>query len=98
MTQIQRMSEQVKSMTGRIRELEEALQGSQKANHGGGEPHPLLRASAQPQERIALPELRTIFDEEVRDVSESFGSLSIDIHGRAKYHGESLGSEVSLVW
>ncbi|OAX39813.1 hypothetical protein K503DRAFT_54027 [Rhizopogon vinicolor AM-OR11-026] len=89
----QRLSGQVKSMKARIKELEEALHESQKANYGGSEPLSLVRAPSQSQERVRLPELRTIFDEEVRDVSESIGALSIDVDGRAKYHGESLGSE-----
>lgn len=83
-------------MTGRIRELEEALHQSQKVNHGGIEPHPLLRIPPQSHEPVQLPELRTIFDDEVREVSQRIGSLSIDVHGRAKYHGDSLGSEVRL--
>ncbi|OJA10707.1 hypothetical protein AZE42_01058 [Rhizopogon vesiculosus] len=93
MAHTQRLSGQVKSMKARIRELEEALHESQNPNHGGSKPPSLVQAPSQSQERVRLPELRTIFDEEVRDVSESIGSLSIDVDGRAKYHGESLGSE-----
>ncbi|KAJ8586898.1 hypothetical protein M405DRAFT_874860 [Rhizopogon salebrosus TDB-379] len=96
MAHTQRLSEQVKSMTTRIRELEEALHESQKVNHSESEPHPLLRAPSLSHKRVQLPELQTIFDEEVRDVSDSIGSLSIDFDGRARYHGESLGSEVRL--
>ncbi|KIK47381.1 hypothetical protein CY34DRAFT_73944 [Suillus luteus UH-Slu-Lm8-n1] len=81
-------------MTGRIKELEEALHKSQKSNRGGSEPHPLLQTPSQSREYAELPELRTIYDEEVHDVSESIGSLSIDVNGRTKYHGESVGSEV----
>lgn len=98
MAHTQRLSEQINSMTARIRELEEALRDSQKVNHGGSEPHPLLQAPSQSHERVQLPlpELQTIFDEDDLDVSESIGSLSIDVDGRAKYHGESLGSDVRL--
>ncbi|KAG1760121.1 hypothetical protein EDD22DRAFT_980737 [Suillus occidentalis] len=94
MAHAQRLSEQVKTMTGRIKELEEALHKSQKSNRGGSEPHPLLQTPSQSREYAELPELRTIYDEEVHDVSESIGSLSIDVNGRTKYHGESVGSEV----
>lgn len=93
MAHAQRLSEQVKTMTGRIKELEEALHKSQKSNRGGSEPHPLLQTPSQSREYAELPELRTIYDEEVHDVSESIGSLSIDVNGRTKYHGESVGSE-----
>ncbi|KAG1746653.1 uncharacterized protein EDB91DRAFT_1118207 [Suillus paluster] len=91
MAHAQRLSGQVKSMTTRIKELEEALAESQRSNRGESEPHPLLKAP--PHEHAELPELQTIYDDEVRDVSESIGSLSIDVNGRTKYHGESAGSE-----
>ncbi|KAG2344031.1 hypothetical protein BDR05DRAFT_1019117 [Suillus weaverae] len=94
MAHAQRLSEQVKTMAGRIKELEEALHESQKFNRGGIEPHPLMQTPSQSHEHAELPELRTIYDDEVRDVSESIGSLSIDDSGRTKYHGESVGSEV----
>lgn len=93
MAHAQRLSEQVKTMSGRIKELEEALHKSQKSNRSGSEPHPLLQTPSQSREYAELPELRTIYDEEVHDVSESIGSLSIDVNGRTKYHGESVGSE-----
>ncbi|KAG1769517.1 hypothetical protein EV702DRAFT_1140943 [Suillus placidus] len=93
MAHAQRLSEQVKTMAGRIKELEEALHESQKSNRGGIEPHPLLQTPSQSHEHAELPELRTIYDDEVHDISESIGSLSIDDNGRTKYHGESVGSE-----
>jgi hypothetical protein len=94
MAHAQRLSEQVKNMTGRIKELEEALHESQKSNRGRSEPHHLLQTPSQSHDLAELPELRTIYDNEVLDVSESIGSLSIDVDGRTKYHGESVGSEV----
>jgi hypothetical protein len=93
MAHAQRLSEQVKNMTGRIKELEEALHESQKSNRGRSEPHHLLQTPSQSHDLAELPELRTIYDNEVLDVSESIGSLSIDVDGRTKYHGESVGSE-----
>ncbi|KAG0709249.1 fungal-specific transcription factor domain-containing protein [Suillus ampliporus] len=94
MVHAQRLSEQVKSMTARIRELEEALDESHKSNRDGSGPYPFLQAPSQSHERVELPELRTIYDDiEVRDISDSIGSLSIDVDGRTKYHGESVGSE-----
>ncbi|KAG2145129.1 hypothetical protein DEU56DRAFT_194357 [Suillus clintonianus] len=93
MAHAQRLSEQVKSMTARIKELEEALDESQKSNRSGSESHPLLQTPSQSNELVELPELLTIYDDEVHDVSESIGSLSIDVNGRTKYHGESVGSE-----
>ncbi|KAG1876498.1 hypothetical protein DFJ58DRAFT_178328 [Suillus subalutaceus] len=93
MAHAQRLSEQVKNMAGRIKELEEALHESQKSNRGRSEPRPLLQTPSHLHEHAELPELRTIYDDEVLDVSESIGSLSIDVDGRTKYHGESVGSE-----
>ncbi|KAG2157850.1 uncharacterized protein EDB93DRAFT_1078285 [Suillus bovinus] len=95
MVHAQRLSDQVKTMTGRIKELEEALHESQKSNRAGSGPHPLLQTPSQSHEHPAeLPEVRTIYDDEVHNVSESIGSLSIDTDGRTKYRGESVGSEV----
>ncbi|KAG1741151.1 hypothetical protein EDB19DRAFT_739063 [Suillus lakei] len=93
MAHAQRLSEQVKSLTARTKELEEALHESQKSNRSASEPHPLLQTPSQSHEHAELPELQTIYDDEVHDVSESIGSLSIDVNGRTKYHGESVGSE-----
>lgn len=93
MAHAQRLSEQVKTMTGRIKELEEALHESQRSKRGGSESHPLLQTPSQSHEHAELPELRTIYDDEVLNISESIGSLSIDIDGRTKYRGESVGSE-----
>lgn len=94
MAHAQRLSEQVKTMTGRIKELEEALHETQRSNRDGSGPYPLLKTSSQSHEHVEEPDLRTIYDDEVHDVTESIGSLSIDGDGRTKYHGESVGSEV----
>lgn len=93
MAHAQRLSEQVKTMTGRIKELEEALHETQRSNRDGSGPYPLLKTSSQSHEHVEELELRTIYDDEVHDVAESIGSLSIDGNGRTKYHGESVGSE-----
>ncbi|KAG1814545.1 fungal-specific transcription factor domain-containing protein [Suillus variegatus] len=93
MAHAQRLSEQVKTMTGRIKELEEALHETQRSNRDGSGPYPLLKTSSQSHEHVEEPDLRTIYDDEVHDVTESIGSLSIDGDGRTKYHGESVGSE-----
>ncbi|KAG2364127.1 hypothetical protein BDR07DRAFT_1482839 [Suillus spraguei] len=74
MAHAQRLSEQVKTMTGRIKELEEALHESQRSKRGGSESHPLLQTPSQSHEHAELPELRTIYDDEVLNISESIGS------------------------
>ncbi|KAH7923981.1 hypothetical protein BV22DRAFT_1167136 [Leucogyrophana mollusca] len=95
MAHAQRLTEQVKSMADRIKELEQALEESQKSDHGGNGAHPLLRGQKLQDNDVynALPDLQTLFDQEVHEVSEAIGSLSIGQDGQAKYHGESAGSE-----
>jgi len=80
MAHAQKLAEQVKSMSARIQELEEALQQTQ----AGDAVHPLLtRADEEP-----------LWDPTLEDVSEAIGSLFIGADGQAKYHGGSAGSEV----
>ncbi|KIJ65704.1 hypothetical protein HYDPIDRAFT_110852 [Hydnomerulius pinastri MD-312] len=91
MAHAERLTEQVKSMTDRIKELEQALDESQKGSGTSG-PHPLLQQSSS-AETTQLPDLQTIFDNEMHEVTDAIGSLSIGLDGQAKYHGESAGSE-----
>jgi hypothetical protein len=86
MAYAQRMSDQVKTMSARIQQLEQALQ-----TQTSGE-HPLLAG----RDSHGAVELETIYDTGLKDVSDAIGSLSIGMNGRAKYHGETAGSEVML--
>ncbi|GLB41965.1 putative fungal specific transcription factor [Lyophyllum shimeji] len=78
MAQAQRLSEQVKSLNSRIRELEAALAQSR-------------RAGDEADRRASSSDISN--DESIKAVSEAIGSLSLGLDGQAKYHGESAGSE-----
>lgn len=43
-------------------------------------------------EELEDPEV--IYNSAVKEVGESIGSISIDLDGRAKYHGQTASSEV----
>ena len=91
-----RLTEQIKVKNARIQELEKAL--SEAQNRIGGEAsHPLLQSGTGKNSDFEFPQLETIYDdnEGLRTVSDAIGSLAIGLHGKAKYHGETAGSEVS---
>ncbi|TFY75022.1 hypothetical protein EWM64_g8991 [Hericium alpestre] len=92
MAHAQRLSEQVKSMSARIKELELALAESQSP----GLLHPLLQpssdsGSAQEGSRHESPD-----DPDLEGLSEVIGSLSIGNDGKSKYHGETAGVEAEF--
>ncbi|KNZ76146.1 hypothetical protein J132_11368 [Termitomyces sp. J132] len=78
MAQAQKLSEQVKFLHARVRELEAALamsRVSEERDDGFRADHEAGQADC------------------VDAVSEAIGSLSLGVDGQAKYHGESAGSE-----
>lgn len=79
MAQAQKLSEQVKTLHARVRELEIALASS--------------RSSDERDDAFCSARELGLSDG-VEAVSEAIGSLSLGIDGQAKYHGESAGSEV----
>lgn len=87
----QRLTEQIKTANARIKDLEHALSDAQ-AQTGGKGPHPLLREAQD----IQIIELETIYDDVdgILDVSDTIGSLSIGPDAKARYYGETAGSEV----
>jgi hypothetical protein len=89
---VQRLTEQIKTANARIKDLERALSEAQTQTGGNG-PHPLLNKEAQD---IQIIELETIYDDidGIHDVSDTIGSLSIGPDGKARYYGETAGSEV----
>ena len=93
MAHAQRLTEQVKSMSEKIKQLEQALEGAQSSSE-----HSLLGTSARfvPDDP---PDIHTLFDDEgqVREATEAMGSLSIGQYGQVKYHGESASSEVIIL-
>jgi hypothetical protein len=76
-------------MSARIEELERAL--AQSRSETSADTHPSLVN----REVYEIPDLQTIYDTGLHDISDSIGSLSIGVDGQAKYHGETAGSEVS---
>ncbi|KAF8920617.1 fungal-specific transcription factor domain-containing protein [Mucidula mucida] len=83
MAHAEKLAEEVKVLTARIRELEGALSG--QAN---GESHPLLQTRDSQRE-----EIDALYEKGLHEVSEAIGSLAIGQDGQAKYHGETAGSE-----
>ena len=81
MAHAQRLQEQVKSLTSRCRELEREL-AQAKGDDAAVEPF--------------VPPHRNSPDN-LSNVSETLGSLSIGLDGQARYHGETAGSEVGNV-
>lgn len=92
-----RLTEQVKVKNARIQDLEKALSEAQ-SRIAGEISHPLLQSgSGKTSTDFEFPQLETIYDDDegLRTVSDAIGSLAIGLHGKAKYHGETAGSEVS---
>lgn len=90
--------EQVKEKNALIQKLEKALSEAQSLI-GGGSSHPLLQSGVSNNlTDFEFPQLETIYDDDegLRNVSDAIGSLAIGLHGKAKYHGETAGSEVSV--
>jgi hypothetical protein len=88
MAHAQKLTEQVKSLTSRVHELETALRGT--SNSGQSSSHVLLSDASTLAGGDAA-------HEEEDDIYEAIGSLSIGLDGQTKYHGESASSEVSRI-
>jgi hypothetical protein len=94
MAHAQTLAEQLKSANARIKVLEDALS---KAQTGGEGQHPLLQgAAAKNADDTDTSVLKTIYDDDIHEVSDAIGSLSIGLDGKARYHGETAGSEVRI--
>jgi hypothetical protein len=83
MAHAQKLSEQVKSLTLRVRELEIALRTKSNDDTGGTQ---LLSALTVDTE--------VAFEDDLSNMSEAIGSVSLGQDGQARYHGESAGAEV----
>ncbi|TFY56032.1 hypothetical protein EVG20_g9091 [Dentipellis fragilis] len=88
MAHAQKLSQQVKSMSARIKELEQALAETQ-----AGTVHPLLRELHGQGTIGSAGSPSEIAPEEVDALSDIVGSLSIGSDGRSRYHGETAGAE-----
>ncbi|KAI0320858.1 fungal-specific transcription factor domain-containing protein [Amylostereum chailletii] len=89
MAHAERLTQQVKTMSARIKELEDALAKTQN----GSQSHPLLRDVDRRDGGAIVSELEGTFAAEMEEVAETIGSLSIGLDGKTKYHGETAGSE-----
>ncbi|KDQ61553.1 hypothetical protein JAAARDRAFT_704939 [Jaapia argillacea MUCL 33604] len=87
----QKLSEQVKSMSARIKELEKALSNAQ--SQGGRTAQPTLQHDMS-RESSNSPTFSAPDDSKLEFVSDAIGSLSIGVEGQARYHGGTAGSEV----
>ncbi|THH13451.1 hypothetical protein EW146_g6764 [Bondarzewia mesenterica] len=90
MAHAQRLTEQVKTMTARIRVLEQALSEAQVDKSS---PHPLLRDAGGQDQFREISELESKYEADLENVTIDIGSLSIGLDGRARYYGETAGSE-----
>ncbi|KAA1468819.1 hypothetical protein DENSPDRAFT_834268 [Dentipellis sp. KUC8613] len=88
MAHAQKLSQQVKSMSARIKELEQALAETQ-----AGTVHPLLRELHGQGAAGGADASGEVPPEDVDALSDVVGSLSIGSDGRSKYHGETAGAE-----
>jgi hypothetical protein len=91
MARAQRLAEQVKTMSARIKHLEAALAKAENgslalAALGDG---PDSRASSQDCEPTDVE-----YEGELDSVSKSLGSLAINSEGKAQYYGATVGAEV----
>ncbi|SRR6266851_4823273 len=95
MAHAQRLSEQVKTMSARIKQLEAALEDAQIG------PLPLVAIGdelAVPQCSLSDGELIDVkYEGDLDNVSQSLGSLAIDGEGKAQYYGETAGAEVRFL-
>lgn len=94
MAHAQRLTEQVKTMSARIKQLEAALADAQIGPLPlaalGDEPT-VSRRSSQDGEPIDVKH-----EGDMDTMSKGLGSLTIDGEGKAQYYGETAGAEVRL--
>ena len=94
MAHAQRLTEQVKTMSARIKQLEAALADAQIGPLPlaalGDEPT-VSRRSSQDGEPIDVKH-----EGDMDTMSKGLGSLAIDGEGKAQYYGETAGAEVRL--
>jgi hypothetical protein len=91
MARAQRLTEQVQSMSLRIKQLETALSNAPNGSLALAalESDPVSEGSLQVCEPNAAE-----YEGEVDTVSKSMGSLAINSEGKGQYYGASAGPEV----
>ncbi len=94
MAHAQRLTEQVKTMSARIKQLETALANAQN----GPLPLPDFGDDSLSQDSLQDSESSKVkYEGDVESVSKSLGSLAIDGEGKAQYYGETAGAEVQYL-
>ncbi|KAI0048106.1 hypothetical protein FA95DRAFT_1595332 [Auriscalpium vulgare] len=91
MAHAQKLTEQVKNMADRIRELESALEKTQGASSTR---HPLLRDEGLPDPLADISDLEAKYESDFEGGSDNFGSLAVGWSGNTKFYGETAGAEV----
>ena len=92
MAHAQRLTEQVKTMSARIKQLETALADARIG--------PLPLAALEDRPAVSQRFLQdgdpvdVKYEGDVDSMSKSLGSLAIDGEGKAQYYGETAGAEV----
>ena len=91
MAHAQKLTQQVKDMSIRIKQLETALAHAQN----GSSPISALGDDAVSQQLLKNSEQTDLeYEGDIDGVSKSLGSLAIDCEGKAQYYGETAGAEV----
>lgn len=91
MAHAQKLTEQVKTMSARIKQLETALAHAQN----GSLPLPAFEDDSLSQVPLQDSESGKVkYEGDMESVSKSLGSLAIDGEGKAQYYGETAGVEV----
>jgi hypothetical protein len=86
MAHAQRLTEQVKAMSIRIKQLETALAHAQNGS---------LRDDSDSQRLLQDREPTDLeYEGDMDGVSKNLGSLAIDGEGKTQYYGETAGAEV----
>lgn len=89
MAHAQKLTEQVKTMSARIKKLEIALAHAQNGSL------PAFGDDSLSQDPLQNGESGKVkYENDLESVSKSLGSLAIDGEGKAQYYGETAGVEV----
>ena len=91
MAHAQRLTEQVKTMSARIKQLETALAHAQN----GSLPLPTFGDDSLSQVPLQDSDSGEVkYEGDVDGMSKCLGSLAIDGEGKSQYYGETAGAEV----
>ena len=93
MAHAQRLEGQMKVMQSRIKELESAL----KSQSNKDSVHPLLQKGSGSLDQAELYTFEPQEEDDIGEVTDSVDALSIGAGGKARYHGLTASSEVSIL-